>query len=417
LRVLVVDDNATNREILEHQLRGWDMQCVACVSGHEALSELHAAIARGAAHQLVVLDMHMPDMDGLALAHAIKHTPALADLPLIMLTSATLMDEALARRNLWVQACLTKPARQSDLFNAIATALNTRSAQVRAPVTTLSARALPPQGVFAHVLLAEDIAVNREMASGMLELVGVRCTPVVDGREVVPALKEQQFDLILMDCQMPDMDGYAATAAVREWERTAAVGRRIPIIALTANALAGDRDQCLSAGMDDYLSKPFTQQALLAIIQRWAPNNQPRDSTAVAAAVVAAAAASAPTAAPSATHLSVNLHTLESMRTMSTSLFDNVIRVYLRDLPGCVARICAALAANDADALRKSAHGLKSSSANAGADRLVSLCKALELMGRQGAIAHASERIEEVELEAVRVRSALQAILVPEHAV
>jgi signal transduction histidine kinase/CheY-like chemotaxis protein/HPt (histidine-containing phosphotransfer) domain-containing protein len=416
LRVLVVDDNATNREILEHQLAGWGMQCVACVGGREALSELHAAIARGAAHQLVVLDMHMPDMDGLALAQTIKHTPALADVPLIMLSSATLMDEALARRNLWVQACLTKPARQSDLFNAIATALNARSNSVRAPAAPLTARTPTPAGPLAHVLLAEDIAVNREMAGGMLELIGVRCTAVVDGSEVVPALQQQHFDLILMDCQMPEMDGYAATAAVRDWERTAAVGRRIPIIALTANAMAGDRAQCLSAGMDDYLSKPFTQQALLAIIQRWVHTNQPRHDAAVAVAVVASAAASAPVDAPPAAQLSVNLRTLESMRTMSASLFENVIRVYLRDLPSCVAKICAALAANDADALRKSAHGLKSSSANAGADRLVAICKALELMGRQAAIANASERIAEVELEAVRVRSALQATLFAESA-
>jgi signal transduction histidine kinase/CheY-like chemotaxis protein/HPt (histidine-containing phosphotransfer) domain-containing protein len=414
LRVLVVDDHATNREILGHQLNGWGMRCVACVGGHDALSELHAAIARGTPHQLVILDMHMPDMDGLALAQTIKHTPALAQVPLIMLSSATLEDEALVRRNLWVQSCLTKPARQSDLFNAIASALHVRCTPLSASAPPLArpAPASPspaPPGKFAHVLLAEDFAVNREMASGMLELLGVRCTTVVDGREVVPALEQQRFDLILMDCQMPEMDGYAATAAVREWERTAARGGRIPIVALTANAMAGDREQCLKAGMDDYLSKPFTQQALRTIIQRWAPDSLPPGTAEPAPAAV-------PIAAPPPTQLSVNPRTLDSIRTMSPNLLEKVIQVYLRDLPGCVAQIREALASNDADGLRRSAHGLKSSSANAGADRLVDICKALELMGRSGAIALAAERIAELELEAMQVRKALQATMLAETA-
>ncbi len=408
LRVLVVDDNATNREILKHQLSGWGMQCVACVGGQEALSELHAAIARGAAHQLVVLDMHMPDMDGLALARAIRHSPALADLPLIMLSSATLMDEALVRRNLWVQSCLTKPAKQSDLFNAIATAIKDRSNHVPAPAAPPASRTRTQVDTIAHVLVAEDMAVNREMAKGMLELIGVRCTSVADGRGVVPALEKQHFDLILMDCQMPEMDGYAATAVVREWERTAAIRGRIPIVALTANAMAGDREQCLSAGMDDYLSKPFTQRALLAAIQRWIPLNHLPDRAAERAQEAATSATSC-RPIDAAARLSVNPRTLESMRNMSESLFENVIWVYLRDLPLCVERICGALAKNDADALRKSAHGLKSSSANVGADRLVEICKALELTGRSGTIAQASERIPEIQRESARVRNALQA--------
>jgi CheY-like chemotaxis protein/HPt (histidine-containing phosphotransfer) domain-containing protein len=390
LRVLVVDDNATNREILEHQLRGWGMQCTACVGGREALSELQAALAGDAPHQLVVLDMHMPDMDGLALAQAIRHTPGLADMPLIMLSSATLMDEALVHRNLWVQICLTKPARQSDLFNAIVTAVNPLRTPVGAPAALPASRTPAPVATIAHVLLAEDMAVNREMAIGMLELIGVRCTPVADGREVVPALQKQHFDLILMDCQMPEMDGYATTAAVREWERTATVRSRIPIVALTANAMAGDRERCLSAGMDDYLSKPFTQQDLRSVIQRWFPR--------------------------AAARLSVNSRTLESMRTMSESLFENVIRVYLRELPGCMENIHAAVAKNDAEALRKSAHGLKSSSANVGAERLVDICHAFELMGRSGASAQAAERIPELESESARVRSALQAAILGEYA-
>ncbi len=390
LRVLVVDDNATNREILEHQLHGWGMRYTACVGGREALAELQAAMASGAAHQLVVLDMHMPDMDGLALAQAIRQVPGLADVPLIMLSSATLMDEALVRRNQWVQISLTKPARQSDLFNAIVTAVNPERAPVRAPAESPASRTQTPADRIAHVLLAEDMAVNREMAIGMLELIGVRCTPVADGREVVPALQKQHFDLILMDCQMPEMDGYASTAAVREWERTAGLPSRIPIVALTANALAGDREQCLSAGMDDYLSKPFTQQELRSVIERWFPRAAARPS--------------------------VNPRTLESMRTMSESLFENVIRVYLRELPGCMDNIHAAVAKNDADALRRSAHGLKSSSANVGAEQLVEMCRALERMGRDGMSAHAAERIPEMERESARVRSALQAAIHREYA-
>jgi signal transduction histidine kinase/DNA-binding response OmpR family regulator len=423
LRVLVVDDNATNREILEHQLSGWGMHCLACPGGHEALTELQAASARGADYQLVVLDMHMPEMDGLALAKAIRLTPALSAVPLIMLSSATVMGEALGRRNLWVQICLTKPARQSDLYNAISTVLNASKTPVPTVAAPPAAGTATPERALAHVLLAEDIAVNREMASGMMELIGVKCTAVTDGHEVVPALRQQHYDLILMDCQMPGMDGYSATAAVRSWERTAARGSRIPIIALTANAMAGDREQCLRAGMDDYLSKPFTRQALLAMIQRWVtPNPTQMVSSAGPAPEAVSGPAPVPAApsgandVPAAMQLSVNHQTLETMRAMSATLFDNVIRVYLRDLPNCVAKISEALAANDADALRKSAHGLKSSSANAGADRLVTFCKELELMGRQGVITQPQERITELELEAVRVRSLLQTTLVEEDA-
>jgi CheY-like chemotaxis protein len=401
LRVLVVDDNATNREIIEIQLMGWGIECTTCEGGREALSELHAATARGAAYQLVVLDMHMPDMDGMALARAIKQTPALADVPLIMLSSAaTPMNEVLASSNLWVQICLTKPARQSDLFNAIVTAVNSLRTHVRAPEAPRALRTQMPVEMIAHVLLAEDMPVNREMVIGMLELLGVRCTPVADGREVVPALEKQHFDLILMDCQMPDMDGYATTVAVREWERHAAGRSRIPIVALTANAMAGDREQCLNAGMDDYLSKPFTQQALLGVIERWVLRNP----------------AAAPRPIGAAERPPVNPRTLESMRNMSDSLFEKVIRVYLRELPNCVERICVALAKNDADALRKSAHGLKSSSANVGAERLVEICTALELMGRRGAGAQGPEHIREIEMESARVRSALQAAVLEEYA-
>jgi HPt (histidine-containing phosphotransfer) domain-containing protein len=214
---------------------------------------------------------------------------------------------------------------------------------------------------------------------------------------------------------MPEMDGYAATARVREWERTAAVGGRIPIVALTANAMAGDREQCLRAGMDDYLAKPFTRQALLAVIQRWVPGNHPRDRAAEPAQGAAPSAAS-PRPIDAAARRSVNPRTLESMRHMSESLFENVIRVYLRDLPHCVEQICEALAKNDADALRKSAHGLKSSSANVGAERLVEICKDLELTGRSGASAQSVHRIPDIEAESASVRSALQAAVLGEYA-
>ncbi len=422
LRILVVDDNATNREILAEQMSAWSIRCATCGGAREALELLRAARERGDAFDLAVLDLHMPEIDGVELARTIKSEPELAAMPLIMLSSATMIDgtEALARG--LIRCSLTKPVRQLDLFHAIATA-NGDAAEALEPIAAAEQPApgvalsgIAPSGIAtAHaaascrVLLAEDNAINQEVARAMLENLGVAVTIVSDGSQVLPAVAAETFDLILMDCQMPVMDGYEATARVREHEHGGDPGRRIPIVALTANAVAGDAEQCLAAGMDDYLSKPFTQKELAAVIARWVPA-----SGASAPPARAQDAANAPVAADTGAVMrneAVNARALEAIRSLAPGLLEKVIGQYLDDAPRYIEQIRAAVSASDAEALRRAAHALKSSSANMGAEGFAALCQSLETLGRAGTTGGAAARFADAEREFARVRESLQAQL------
>jgi CheY-like chemotaxis protein len=259
--VLVVDDNATNRRILNEMLTHWRMCPTTADSGWAALGCLMRAASRGAMFPLVLIDVHMPGMDGFELAERIKRVPAFAAATIMMLSSADLAGEAARCRALGVAAFLTKPLRQSDLLDAMLESLG-RAAPPDglAPEATpapLTARAL-------HVLLAEDNAVNQRLAVRLLEKRGHTVVVTVNGREALAVLERESFDLVLMDVQMPEMDGFEATAAIREREQS--TGVHLPIIAMTAHAMKGDEERCLAAGMDAYLAKPIDAVQLFALI-------------------------------------------------------------------------------------------------------------------------------------------------------
>jgi len=404
LRVLVVDDNATNREILEEQTAAWNVQCTSCAGAREAMALMEAAFARGEPFEVVVLDLHMPDIDGLELARTIKSTPAFAATPLIMLSSATLRDGAQAVPQGLIRCSLTKPVRQSDLFQAIATANEEGPAPAPAESTVEPPAVVARSG--CRVLLAEDNLINQDVAKAMLEVIGARTTVVSDGRQVLEALAREPFDLILMDCQMPGMDGYEATARVRERER--AGGGRIPIIALTANAVAGDAEHCIAAGMDDYLSKPFSQRELAELVTRWAPQ--------AAAGGTPDRAAAAPPAPPDDAEpreASVNPRALESIRLLAAGLLERVVRQYIVDAPRYLGQMRTALDAGEPETLRRAAHALKSSSANLGAERFAALCQALETLGRAGTTQGGAPRLADAEREYARVCAALSEAVAP----
>jgi signal transduction histidine kinase/CheY-like chemotaxis protein len=262
LPVLVVDDNLTNRRVLVDLLWHWQMRPVAAASGREALDLMTRASQRGEPFAMILSDVHMPLMDGFDLAGAIKSSAELTGAVVMMLTSGEQRGDIRRCRELGVSAYLTKPVRRGELRSAIGIALNGYSR-----VVTNQTVELPRLAGSANILLAEDNAVNQRVATRILEKDGHRVTVVTNGRETLEALDQVEFDLVLMDVQMPEMDGLEATAAIRRKEKR--TGAHIPIVAMTAHAMNGDRERCLAAGMDDYISKPIRGKALLEIIQKY----------------------------------------------------------------------------------------------------------------------------------------------------
>jgi signal transduction histidine kinase/CheY-like chemotaxis protein len=261
VKVLVVDDNRTNRRILDGMLKRWEMKPTLVEGGEEAFLELPAAKQAGEPYGLILLDMHMPGMDGFQFVERLRQRPELATATIMMLTSAGHRGDAERCKALGISAYLLKPIRQSELREAIARVLGAKEQQGAIPLITRYSLcdAREPSSVLS-VLLVEDNAVNQRLATRMLEKRGHRVVLAGNGREALEALEKRVFDLIFMDVQMPEMDGFQAAAAIREKE--AGTGTHLPIVALTAHAMEGDRERCLAAGMDGYLTKPIRPREL-----------------------------------------------------------------------------------------------------------------------------------------------------------
>ena len=264
LRVLVVDDNGTNRNILEHQVASWGMDSATADSGSAALEMIRGAHASGQGYDAALVDMQMPGMDGLGLASAIRGEPELASIPLVLLTSLAVRGTAEAARRAGFSAYLTKPVHQSHLFDALATVIGA-GAQAT-PLVTRHTIAEDRARSRSRLLVVEDNPLNQTVAVGMLAKLGYRADVTANGIEALAAVGRFDYGAVLMDCQMPEMDGYEATAEIRARERDAT---HLPIIAMTASAMAGEREKCLAAGMDDYVSKPVSLAALESALERW----------------------------------------------------------------------------------------------------------------------------------------------------
>jgi PAS domain S-box-containing protein len=271
MAVLLVDDNTTNRQLLEKTLKNWKMKPHAVECGVKALSALSDAAAAHTPFKLVIIDTQMPGMDGFSLAERIKENPRLSDTTLIMLTSSGMPGDASRCRKLGISAYLTKPVIQSDLLDTIRLALHSSNTpqKTRQLITKHSLRENP---LHLHILLAEDNIINQKLAVRLLEKKGHRVIAVTNGQEAVSVWKKYPLDLILMDIQMPKMDGLEAAAAIREREKT--TGKHIPIVAMTAHALKEDRDKCTQAGMDDYIPKPLDPTTLFSTLQRFQDNGK-----------------------------------------------------------------------------------------------------------------------------------------------
>ena len=279
-----MDDNATNRRVLYEMLRHWQMHPMAADGGLAALNELQRAVALGHPYPLVLLDAQMPDMDGFTVAERIQQTPALAGAAIMMLSSADLPGDTARCRALGIATYLTKPIKQSDLLDAMLAVMGDArtTAPAAAPLRTLAPEPLRS----LRILLAEDNLVNQRLVVRLLQKRGHGVVIANNGREALAALQDGGFNIVLMDVQMPEMDGFEATAAIRAHEREG--GAHVPIVAMTAHAMKGDQERCVAAGMDGYVSKPISPQRLFDEIDRVVPavREQPHGGATRATAAV-----------------------------------------------------------------------------------------------------------------------------------
>ncbi|MCL4524071.1 MAG: response regulator [Acidobacteria bacterium] len=388
LRALVVDDNATNRRILAQMLTNWRMQPVAADGAVSALSHLEDAAAQRKPFSLVLLDSEMPGTDGFALAERMRELPGVQGATIMMLTSGMRPRTAARCRELGVAACLTKPVKQSDLLDAILEVLSAVPLRVsRQKAEAHVAQAARP----LRVLVAEDQSANRMLVARILERRGHSAVCVQDGIEALSALKEQPFDAVLMDVQMPRMDGLATTRAIRRKEKSS--GEHLRIVAMTAHAMKGDRERCLKAGMDAYVGKPIRPEEMLqALEQSAAPlaPATPPDSP--------AAAADAP------------FDQAELLRRTGgdAELLRRLVEIVSFDSAEMFAKLRQAVAQQDAKALFTSAHALKGTLATLAARRAAGTALEVESMARAGDLDNASKLLSLLAEETSQALKALQ---------
>jgi signal transduction histidine kinase/DNA-binding response OmpR family regulator/HPt (histidine-containing phosphotransfer) domain-containing protein len=403
VRVLVVDDNQTNRDILQQQLEGWRMRVTCAENGDAALHAMETAAHAGVPFDLAILDMHMPKMDGMQLARAIHEREELATTRLMVLTSTYTHADRQAREAVGILRHVNKPIRRTDLYRVVRSVLAADRPLPECGATSAGAEHAALRG---RVLLVEDNPVNQQVAQAMLARLGVPVEVADDGSQAVERVRAADYDLILMDCQMPVMDGYEATAAIRRLHEGS--GKRVPIVALTANAMQGDRQKCAAAGMDDFLSKPYSLAELRAVLARWLP------------AAFAAPTAAVPTEGEDARDAaagapSINRKVLESLRELDPAggmgLAHTIMRTFLDSSRERVASMEQAIAAGDGVVLGQAAHALKSSAANVGAETLSGMYRELEQLGRENRIDEARRLIDEVRTAHRLAVSDMQALL------
>ena len=362
LPVLIVDDNHVNRRVLAELLERWKMRPTITESGAAALRALEDASERGQPFSLVLVDANMPDMDGFEVARKVRRNPRLAGATIMMLSSSGHYGETARCRELGIAYHLTKPVDQRELLAAIGRAL----AREQAPRLSLPAAMLPddvpPRRL--HVLIAEDNTVNQRLASNLLERRGHRVTIATNGKEALAAVEQQTFDAVLMDVQMPEMGGFEATAAIRRREHGTAT--HLPIIAMTAHAMKGDRERCLEAGMDEYITKPLDPRRLSTVVENAVSGHAAR--------------------APAADETAPDIYSMVLARVGGdVQLLAEISQLFIDDVPGHLENIRAALDAGDAEALRRAAHAFKGAAANFEAVAVVRAARRLEDIGARGA--------------------------------
>ena len=388
LPVLIVDDNASNRCILRKMTERWQMQPTEASCGTEGLKKLEEAFAAGRPYRLVLLDQQMPGMDGFEVIRRVRARAAWKDAAIMMLTSA---DQGAARaecRELGVGTCLLKPVKPAELLLSMRKVLGRPQAEAAPPPVPELATTLP-----LHILVAEDNAVNQKLATALLEKAGHRVALAINGAEALTMWRDGDFDLILMDVQMPEMDGFEATRQIRLEEQT--TGRHMSIVATTAHAMTGDRERCLLAGMDEYLSKPIHRQELLAVLARlganravWPPRHgsEPKNTRDIAATEV------------------LNKTELLSRLDGDAQLLRELIEIFLADSPSLLQQVSNAVTSRDPDALQRAVHKLSGTVSIFGSQPVMRTAVMLETMGDR---THAGEVLMQLKDQMNELQAAL----------
>jgi two-component system, sensor histidine kinase and response regulator len=392
---LIVDDNETNRTILLQMLAGWGLRAEAVGGARLALAALERARSARHAFDLVITDLHMPEADGFALVQDIRKNPRWAHLPVIMLSSGSLRGDRGRCRDLAIAACLTKPVQPSELLDVLLSEL-TRARPERSE-GIVSPQPIGEQRSGLKVLVAEDNAVNRLLAGRLLEKYGYTVIAVQNGQEALEAIEREKPDLVIMDVQMPVMDGLEAIRTVRGTEHTS--GLHLPIIALTAHAMKGDRERCLDAGADEYLTKPIRAAELFAALSRMKTGNIAPDPP--------------PAMAANGVSSSVAVFDLKEAidRMGDQKTLEELARLFIEECPKLMTQIRQSLAASDGIALERSAHSLQGSSASLGAPGISRASQELQKLARSGHWTAARSLFASLEREIAALYSQLSTLL------
>jgi CheY-like chemotaxis protein/HPt (histidine-containing phosphotransfer) domain-containing protein len=392
--------------VLQVQLQAWGLRSEAAADGPSALQALHRARIAGDPFQAAILDQKMPGIDGVALGQLIKSDDKLQKTHLVMLIPLGQPGNVLVPENV-IAASLTKPTRPSDLFDCLSSVL------AGIPMPCPTQHLVPPpafrelrQGA-VRILLAEDNITNQQVFVAHLKKLGLRVDAVANGLEALKALETIPYDLVLMDVQMPEMDGLDATRAIRN-PQSAVLDHHLPIIALTAHAMQGDRDKCLAAGMSDYLSKPTTPQALLEKLNHWLPAEQPIPSELAPKPLIP------PTSAMPLSPEAVVFNKKKMMHflTDDLALVRTILRRYLDDFPKQLEALKQNLAAGETASVERRAHGIKGAAATVGGERLCLVATEMEKCGKAGDLKSVADLLPALELQFAQLKQAMSDLVV-----
>jgi len=381
-RILIVDDNATNRFVLREQLKCWGCRCDEVAEAPYAIDRLAEAMAADDPFHIAIIDMQMPAMDGKTLGIHIKEDIRLRDTRMVLMTSMGGHGEAEQFKAVGFDAYMVKPVKQSELFDCLATLADIQNDSPAEPPAEQPAPGsmVEDQEAADRILLVEDNATNQKLAMAVLRKLGYRPDVAANGRKALEALEARSYDLVFMDCQMPEMDGYDATRAIRSGQ-SSTHNPFVPIVAMTAHAMRGDREKCLRAGMDDYLSKPIQLSRVRDVLDTWLPGRSDRSSM-----------ASPGTPPPRQSPLLDRQGLLELVGN-DVGLANEILQGFLEDLPGMIASIKDGLNSNDAASARRETHALKGSSANVRAVGLEQLSLEMEAVLKTDDIEQAQQLV------------------------